>query len=249
MQSDGNEQLSADKMRQLKAQRMQALMREVSGLAAMPNRTIQGNGFSLLGNGLRRPGDASSNRREDSMGFGPQRRDFSRNNSSRPYPPSEKVRGVSVSRTASTVSRSSPPPDFRESEDLAVAGLLGLSPLSSPQLASCVSLLPTPELLAAIEPSFDPPPPMSLPQQHLGHEAPPRLPSPVDRWQNAPCPSPVPTTGQIIDGSWLGVTPEQKPKSLSMMPANKQSSENGSLLLPRCIGSFTCLDMMHNSTQ
>ena len=26
---------------------MQALMREVSGLAAMPNRTIQGNGFSL----------------------------------------------------------------------------------------------------------------------------------------------------------------------------------------------------------
>ena len=75
MQSDGNEQLSADKMRQLKAQRMQALMREVSGLAAMPNRTIQGNGFSLLGNGLRRPGDASSNRREDSMGFGPQRRD------------------------------------------------------------------------------------------------------------------------------------------------------------------------------
>jgi len=83
-----------------------------------------------------------------------------------------------------------------ESEGVA-AGMLSLSPLNSPALASCVSLLATPDLIAVAgtdRPSTDPPP--------LSLAAEPARNSP-------PCPSPTPD--QSTDHPPGGPTPEHKP--------------------------------------
>jgi len=92
-------------------------------------------------------------------------------------------------------------PHDLESE-VSAAGTLSLSPLNSPALASCVSLLGTPDLIAVAgteRPSTDPPP-LSLAAD----------PAWTDARSSPPCPSPTPgqSTGQVLPS---GPTPEHKP--------------------------------------
>jgi hypothetical protein len=139
-------------------------------------------------------------------------------------------------------------------------GLTGLSPLSSPYLASCVSLLGTPELLGIMpdRKQTSSPPPIALPDQFESAAKPraPELPSADDdelSWMrrsaldqpSAPCPSPTPNANPAGWDSLSSPTPEQKPlhrhAGSKLGSAGLGAAANVPLDRP---ASFTCLDML-----
>ena len=134
----------------LKAQRAAALVREVSMLARIPNPALGISGFPALGARAQHTQRTAPLQPLAAIGCGsglggPARRDV-RRAQRKPYerPPPPIPLSV-ASRTASTVSHCS----LRE-EEASDLRCPNLSPLNSPELRSCVSLLATPELIGIV---------------------------------------------------------------------------------------------------
>jgi len=181
----------AQQLQILLQQRAAALSREVALLATLqptPGPLGLGTLTPYIGGGMGKSGAARV-----PVG-GPMRRGAQQPiDRHRPYPQ------LPVSRTASTLSTSShvslPKEDTLQEPE-------PLSPLNSPALASCVSLLATPELIGMFGPSgraSTPPPLLSL-----ADKAHPETGVPAE----PPCPSPIASTSRAGRAS---PTPEHKP--------------------------------------
>ena len=133
-------------LKALKAQRAAALVREVSMLARVPNPALGISGFpALVAQAQQARGPAPFHASAANGLGGPARREV-RRAQPKPYERVPPPIPLSIaSRTASTVSHCS----LREDESNEIRHPT-LSPLNSPELRSCVSLLATPELIGIV---------------------------------------------------------------------------------------------------
>ena len=220
-------------LHELKAQRAAALAREVSMIARLPNNmanNMAGAGAVNLACAQRpgAPGDRYPNAHQyGAWASGPmRRREIELRLHNHPYANAYRQQASRTASNASSRTQSdaasscgsymqSPsmrPRDVEAGDVDAVAGLLSLSPLNSPALASCVDILATPDLKGIVHdivrerqrPRVEAPPDMWLPAARGVHMLPPRTESASPkqtagyaspRNPTPPMPVPPPTAG------------------------------------------------------
>ena len=249
---ESQQQSEMMRMQRMKMMRAAQLQLEVAALARLSNPGMGMGGFPSLVGGSSLAG--SSSVRGGSFG-GPTRREPERGrSSSKPYdrPRPANIAGHVASRTNSTVSCVSP---FEADS----APEVSISPLSSPALEASVSLLSTPELFGLLGNDRLPP---SLALESAAKPAKPTSsangrssPSPEaaePRPPSATCPSPSPSTGQIVGRAGrASPTPERKPVHDFLAEANGKGSlmdaspKKGSAADGPSSSSYTCFDMLN----